>query len=505
MINFNNTFLSPFLINKDSKRNALCICGKMYSYADFYDRVDYIITRVNKLPEQQIGLYATDDVLTYASIVGLWFCGKAYVPLNPNQPLERHMEVVNSVGIQHILTADSKYVANDSVQMIVTAGQDFEVYERKTDLTPVDTSDSELAYILFTSGSTGNPKGVQITRGNVAAFIDSINNIGLDVTAGDKCLQPFDLTFDFSVSSYLVPLVNGACMYTIPNKEVKFTYIAELLEDYHLTILQMVPSMIRNLLPYMDEVDTSSVRYNILCGEALFGNLIEDWHKSNPNMVTYNMYGPTENTVFCTYYLINKNNINELELSKQSGAVSIGIDFKNNESAIIDEQDQFITSNNELGELCLCSTQLSPGYWKNLDENNSRFFMHEGNRWYKTGDLCYRADNGNFMHEGRTDSQIKINGFRVELCEIENVYKQASNKFCAVLPYTNAQQNTELAIFIEGKEYDYKEHKEKLIETLPPYEIPTKWLFIEKMPLNQNGKIDRRTLKEKIKSKYIAK
>ena len=496
MTAFQTYFLLPLLRYKDSKNDAICVNGKVISYAEFFNRIDYVLSLVKCLPDQYIGLYATDDVLTYASIVGLWFSGKAYVPLNPNQPLERHIEVVNSVGLNYVLSSDANYDAGGLTKMIITSGNDFTEYERQTDLQPVDAPDEDLAYILFTSGSTGKPKGVQICRGNVGAFIDSMNNIGLDINEDDKCLQPFDLTFDFSVSSYLIPFINGACMYTVPNKTVKFTYIAGLLEDYHLTVLQMVPSMIRNLLPYMDEVDTSSVRYNILCGEALFPNVITDWHKSNPEMVTYNMYGPTEDTVFCTYYLINKGNIDNLKLSRQSGAVSIGVDFKNNESRVIDENNQFIDEKNILGELCLCSSQLSPGYWQRPDENGSKFFEREGCRWYKTGDLCYVADNGIFMHEGRSDSQVKINGFRVELGEIENVYKKTSGKFCVVLPYTNAQNNIELAIVIESREYDYLDDKIKLAEILPAYEVPSTWLFLPKFPLNQNGKIDRRTLKE---------
>ncbi len=496
MTEFQKNFLSPLLRYKDSKNDAICVRGKILSYTEFFNRVDYIFSLVKELPDKYIGLYATDDALTYASIIGLWFSGKAYVPLNPNQPLERHIEVINSVGIKYVLTSDAEYKVDGNSEMIITNKTDFTGYQRLTDLQPEEVSDCELAYILFTSGSTGKPKGVQICRGNVGAFIDSMNNIGLDVNENDKCLQPFDLTFDFSVSSYLIPFVKGACMYTVPNKAVKFTYIAGLLEDFHLTVLQMVPSMIRNLLPYMDEVDTSSVKYNILCGEALFPNVIIDWHKSNPEMVTYNMYGPTEDTVFCTYYLINKGNIDNLEISKQSGAVSIGVDFKNNESRVIDENGAFVTNKNVLGELCLCSSQLSPGYWQRPDENGSKFFEREGERWYKTGDLCYMADNGNFMHEGRSDSQVKINGFRVELGEIENVYKKTSGKFCVVLPYTNAQNNIELAIVIESREYDYSEDKIKLTEVLPAYEIPSTWLFEPKFPLNQNGKIDRRSLKE---------
>ena len=147
---FQNFFLTPLLRNKDSNNNAICVRDKFITYSELFDRIDYVITQVKDLPDKYIGLYATDDAMTYASIVGLWFCGKAYVPLNPNQPLERHLEVINSVGLQNVLTSDVNYTANGSTRMIITSGIDFTDYKRQTDLQPLDIPDEELAYILFT-------------------------------------------------------------------------------------------------------------------------------------------------------------------------------------------------------------------------------------------------------------------------------------------------------------------------------------------------------------------
>ena len=292
----------------------------------------------------------------------------------------------------------------------------------------------------------------------------------------------------------MIPLVKGTCIYTIPNKATKFTYIAELLEEHHLTVLQMVPSMIRNLLPYMDEVDVSSVRYNILCGEALTGKVIIPWHKANPEMVSYNMYGPTEDTVFCTRYLINKKNINNL--LSANDIVSIGKTFKNSGILLVDDSDEEIISPNKEGELCLCGDQLTPGYWKNEKENAEKFFMKNGVRYYRSGDMCYYSEDGNLMYVSRKDFQVKINGYRVELGEIENVYAEAAKgKYCVVLPYQNTQGNTELAIVVEGKEYDYKEHQAYMSSKLTKYMMPSRWLFIKSMPLNQNGKVDRKVIR----------
>lgn len=369
-----------------------------------------------------------------------------------------------------------------------------ENYVRKDIMKVSEVSDDTLAYIIFTSGSTGKPKGVQLTRGNVAHFIDSMNHIGLDITSADRCLQPFDLTFDFSVSSYVIPLVKGASVYTVPNKAVKFTYIAGLLEEYNLTVLQMVPSMIRNLLPYLDEVELSSVRYNILCGEALTGKVIVPWHKANPKMVSYNMYGPTEDTVFCTCYLIDESNITTLKVAND--IVSIGKTFLHNNLILLDENDHVINTPNVEGELCLCGNQLTPGYWENEKENSEKFLMVEGRRYYRSGDMCFYTEEANLMYVSRKDFQVKINGFRVELGEIENRYSAVSGgKYAVVMPFVNEQGNTELAIVIEGKEYDTKEHKAALASELPNYEVPSRWLFVRSIPLNQNGKVDRKKIK----------
>ncbi len=494
IMNLNKHLLVPFIERKDWESPAFVIGGKSWQYYEFYDIVEQISYLIKDIDEKEVFLYATDDIRTYASILALWLSGKAYVPLNPNQPSDRHRETIISVGTHFVLSSDSNYRCDkEDVTIIDTSSISNDGYIRKNTLGFTDVDDNDLAYILFTSGSTGKPKGVPITRGDLAAFIDSMNNIGLDLSPADKCLQPFDLTFDFSVSSYVIPLVKGACIYTIPNKAVKFTYIAELLEVHHLTVLQMVPSMIRNLLPYMDEVDVSSVRYNILCGEALTGKVIIPWHDANPEMVSYNMYGPTEDTVFCTYYLIHKDIIGDL--LSANDIVSIGRTFKNSGVLLLDDNDNEINYPNQEGELCLCGDQLTPGYWKNDKENAEKFFVKNGVCYYRTGDMCYYAEDGNLMYISRKDFQVKINGYRVELGEIENVYAEASKgKYCVVMPYQNAQGNTELAIVIEGKEYDYKEHQAFMSSKLTKYMMPSKWLFVKSMPLNQNGKVDRKEI-----------
>lgn len=492
-----NSFDSLFIQNlqkfQNSVKVAFHINGVSYTYKQLIETAASLQQMIKKLPDDLFGLYATDDIRTYASILALWFSGKAYVPFNPGQPKERHKEVASVTDIRCILSSEDSYTLGD-IKILKTS--DINPFDNSgISLETITVADDKLAYILFTSGSTGTPKGVQITRGNVAAFIDSMDNIGLNITSEDKCLQPFDLTFDFSVSGYVIPLVKGASIYTVPLKATKFTYIALLLEEHHLSVLQMVPSMIRNLLPYIAEVDVSSVRYNILCGEALTGKVIKKWHKGNQSMISYNMYGPTEDTVFCTCYILNHDNIDN-PLSNND-IICIGKTFKNNEVVLLNDNNEIINDIGVVGELCLSGKQLTPGYFNNPLENDNKFFYLNGQRFYRSGDLCYYSQNEDLMYVSRKDFQLKINGFRVELEEIENKYfKISEGRYSVVIPYENKQGNTELAIIIEGKEYDVEEHHKKLASVLPFYEIPQKWLFVKSIPLNQNGKIDRPTLRK---------
>lgn len=494
MSRFRSEIIGGILGNAVPGSNAFVIGGAAWTYGQLFSLAAQISAKVRDLDFDLVCLYAVDDIRTYAAILALWANGKAYVPLNPMQPLTRHQEVIGSVEAGCVISADPKYAPGlDCVSVMDTSALNAD--EGGPVLEWKDVPDDALAYIIFTSGSTGVPKGVPITRGNLAAFIDSIDATELRVSASDRCLQPFDLTFDFSVSSYVIPLVKGACIYTVPPKAIKFLYIASLIEDHRLTLLQMVPSMMRNLLPYIAELDLSSVRYNVFCGEALLVPHIRKWHGANPEMLSFNMYGPTEDTVFCTYYLIDKRNIDSLSASND--IVSIGVSYKNNSVLLVDDADKVVDSPSTEGELCLAGAQLTPGYWRNPGENGKKFFLHGGVRYYRSGDLCYYAPDGTLMFLGRKDFQVKINGFRVELGEIEKHFADASGgRFCVAVPVENAQGNIEIDLVVEGKEYDCSSEKEYLLSRLPKYEVPSRYLFMRSIPMNQNGKVDRKAVKE---------
>ena len=471
-MNFNNLVLEPLLFSLRQRHhcNAYCIKEEFFTYERLAQEEAKIRTLLAHVSDKDVGLVANDDIYTYASIYALWLEGKAYVPLHPGQPLERCLDIIQQVGMTVVLDSSKNTRYNDIpvVNTSLEAPKDY-VLEA-----PKAAEESDLAYILFTSGSTGRPKGVQIMRSNVAAFVDAFHSLGFIATPEDRCLQMFDLTFDMSVQSYLIPILGGACTYTVSYERIKYQAVFELLDDHRLTMASLVPSVIHYLRPYMDEIDQPEMRYCFFAGEALPTDDTREWSKCIPNAQIWNLYGPTENTIYCTAYLYKRDEQNK----ETNGTLSIGFAMKGTEVIFVDD-DTKLLPNNTKGEMCLAGPCLTKGYWNDEEKNKQAFFEHDGKRFYRTGDVCAIDDEGDIGYYGRKDSQIKIQGFRIELGEIEHV----------------------IHIVIEtatlSDEEGLMNHFKKL---LPHYMIPAKVHAVAKFPLNISNKIDRKQLLERIKN-----
>lgn len=302
MSQFYEYIINPVVANisKYGNNNAFCIKHTYFTYRQFGETVSKIRDAFARIEicGTNVGLVINDDIETYASIFALWLEGLCYVPLHPGWPKERCMNIVEQVDLKFIIDS-SESNRFEGLEIIRSKDLLFTQYNYAPDTT---VCDEQLAYILFTSGSTGQPKGVQISRQNIGAFMDSFWKSGIIITEADRCLQCFDLSFDVSVQGYLVPLTKGACCYTVPHEEIKYVYAANLIEDHKLTFGAMAPSMLRYLKPYYDELDMSSLRYCILTAEACPIDLTEDWRQVAIKAEIYDFYGPTEATIYCTYY-----------------------------------------------------------------------------------------------------------------------------------------------------------------------------------------------------------
>lgn len=485
-MNFQETTLSQIVYYAESAPEAVafCIDEHNYSYSDFVNQIAAIITVIESKDEDFIGILTEDNLFTYAAILATWFSGKAFVPINPDNPIDRNENIVQQVGIKTVLTKNK--FPNTFENGI----------EKLKEKLKQNISDEAPAYVFFTSGSTGVPKGVVITRGNLNAFVISFNQLKFNITPKDRFLQMFELTFDLSVMSYLIPLINGCSIYTIPKDRLKYSYVYYLLDEQKITFALMVPSILNYLRRYFTEINCPELKYCLFCGEALETALVAEWSKCIPNAEIYNVYGPTENTIFCTYYKYNtKNNL------EQNGILSIGKSMFNNILEVFNEKNE-IAEENESGELCLAGPQLTPGYFNNSTLNSQTFFdsIYKGTitRFYRTGDICIKKNNNDFLYLNRKDNQIKIQGFRIELSEIEfHLKKLLQNRFEAIIVVQkDALGNNSLHGVIESDEFDISEMKDNLRLKLPEYMIPVSFYFLNSFPLNSNGKIDRNQIKK---------
>lgn len=481
-------------LNANSDKNAFFINGIYYSYAQLKEKVDNIrgIISINSKPNEKIiGLVANDDLETYASILALWFEGKAYVPLSPEAPVERNQIVIADAGIKTILSSNQDEPKTNHIYLNTRI-----VSVNSVSINKIIETPENIAYILFTSGTTGKPKGVPISIKNLNGFVLAFEKLGIDIKSNDRCLQMFELTFDLSVMSFLIPLLKGACIYTIPKGVIKFNYIFELLDEHKLTVSLMVPSIIQYLRPYFEEINCKDMRYSLFCGEALTESITAEWQNCIPNAKIFNVYGPTEDTIFCTSYTYKKGEKNK----SHHGILSIGKNMEGTDTIIVDEYNQVVTDG-EQGELCLGGIQLTEGYWNNPEKNNESFFLintnNKTNRFYKTGDIAIKDKEGDIFYIGRIDSQVKVQGFRVELSEIEfhcNAYLQ--NVKAVAVAFQNKLGNTEIGLAIESQEMNTDVFFAYLKSKLPAYMIPTKTIFVSSFPLNVNGKTDRNKLKQ---------
>ena len=480
-------------IGQFGDKNAFCINGIFYSYSLFAKRVSAIRMAIHALQtnEQVFALAFHDDLDSYASILALWMEDKAYVPLHPNQPLERNLNIIAQVECSNVLDSEAQSAfANQRVNIITTSQC---AYSADYLDEWAGASEDDLAYILFTSGSTGVPKGVPLSRKNLAAFVKAFWDLGYKLTENDRCLQCFDLTFDLSVMSYLVPLLRGACIYTIPYDVVKYFAIAQTMLEHQLTFALMTPSTIQYLRPYFEEFEFPAMHYSLFCGEALPTDVAMEWSKCLPKAEIDNVYGPTEDTIFCTTYRLRRDGNNV----EHNGVLSIGTSMSSGKVIIVDDNKQEVHGD-EVGELCLSGDQLTQGYWRNPEKNAEAFWIAaDGTRYYNSGDLCFYGEGGNINFVGRKDSQVKINGFRIELSEIEFHARQfLEDTLALVLAYTNSEGTQSLAMFIESKEQDNKSLVDYLSSKMPSYMMPTKYIYVPKFPVNSSNKIDRSSLKK---------
>jgi amino acid adenylation domain-containing protein len=510
-----------------SDRPALFVDGKALTYLELQQAAAANACTIRQRDQYSaplVAILASRSITAYAGILGILMAGKGYVPLNPKFPIERTRKMLDLSGCStvvlgneslHLLpalladfprsltvilpdTQTASRATADSPHQFVFSNQ--MVKENKGILEPLTKSDS-VAYLMFTSGSTGEPKGVPISNSNVRAYVDYTCD-RYEVTEQDRFSQAFDTTFDLSVHDLFVCWQRGACLYSVPEKSTMLP--AKFIRDHELTMWFSVPSVAGMLARtrLLQPGSFPSLRYSLFCGEPLSARHAQIWQDAAPQSIIENLYGPTEATIAISQYQWNKA---KSPSECQSGIVPIGWIFPDQQHKIIDAGRNVLPPC-EPGELCLAGSQLTSGYWNNPQKTHDQF-IHLGGTgetlWYRTGDLVRQRQDGCLIYLGRVDQQVKIRGYRVELQEIEGVLRQHSGADqVAAIPWPVNNWTAEgVVAFVSGLgTINSNEVLASCRQSLPDYMVPQKVHVLKEMPWNANGKIDRLKLKQMLEA-----
>ena len=441
-----------------------------------------VALRLNKSLEMIIGILAIIKA------------GACYLPINLSYPHDRINFMLKDSNAKILLTNNDSKDESIEIDTLLIDLDNSNIYNNEN-IENLDTkiSPDDLLYIIYTSGSTGNPKGVMITHRNVVRLMKN-DNFDFDFTSNDVWTMFHSVAFDFSVWEMYGALLYGGKLVLVPENTSKNPYeFLDLLRKEKVTVLNQTPTYFYNLLDAELKREDSDlvIRYIIFGGEALNPTLIKNWSKKYNFTKLINMYGITETTVHVTFKELNQH-----DMEKPSS--NIGVPIPTLKVYIMNNDLNLLPYNVE-GQICVAGPGICKGYLNRDDLNKQKFIENPyipGEKIYLSGDSGYLSEDGNLYYKGRMDNQLKLRGFRVELGEIEE--KLLSHPLiskCVVLPKKNNDKDVQLIAFIVSPaKLTPRDLKQFLQDKLPEYMIPNIFAFVDKIPLNHNGKTDRKAL-----------
>ena len=459
--------------------------------------LDYISLR------EPVGIFMDKGIDALGSFFGAVYAGGFYIYLNPDLPIARLQKIVEVAEIKVIISNDEFYQKAQELSNTVFKQEkpntvlkieeiEGQVDEEKLQEVRNKVLDVDPLYANFTSGSTGEPKGVIVSHRSVIDFINVFCD-KFDITEKDVIANQAPFDFDVSVKDIYSSIKTGSCLLIVPKK--LFSAPAKLLDylcDNNATTLIWAVSALCLITTFhgLDYKVPTSVEKVLFSGEVMPIKHIKQWVEHLPNAQFVNLYGPTEITCNCTYHVVDKS----LNYEKQ---IPMGIPFDNEEVFLLDDNNQKIEKEDVVGEICVKGTALSLGYYNNCEQTNKYFVQKPLNTKYidmiyRTGDLGY-IKNNEFYFCGRKDFQIKHMGHRIELEEIELEINKVEGIVRSCCIYDD--EKSRLYGYYIGN-IEPKELHSKLAANLPIFMIPNVLKQIDEFPLNKNGKIDRKKLKE---------
>ncbi|MEV5839551.1 amino acid adenylation domain-containing protein, partial [Nocardia sp. NPDC052112] len=471
------------------------------TYSEFGSRVHALarwLIQAGVGPDVPVALGMRRSLELMIAIHAVLEAGGTYVPLDLDQPAERIAHVLDTAAPAYVLTTSrDRFTPPELPTLVVDELELSEISDAPvTDAERISPLRPEhLAYAIFTSGSTGRPKGVGVSH---AALVHQMRWLITEfgIGADDIALYKTPATFDASVWEPLAPLLTGARTVIATHDGYRdIQYLTEVIAAEQVTIASFVPSLLTVFAGAVDPAALSSVRMLLVGGEAFSGEAVEAFRKlGRPDITLINLYGPTEFTVNATHAVVGE---------VVRGAAPIGEPVWNTQAYVLDARLHPVPPG-VAGELYLSGPQLARGYLTRPDMTADRFvanpFGPSGSRMYRTGDLVTRDAAGQIVYSGRTDFQVKLRGVRIELGEIESALRAHPAVAQAVaLVRSDSRLGDQLVGYVVPTEAEPEAGFDAALRThlaamVPTYMVPAAFVTLEAMPLNANGKLDRRAL-----------
>ena len=493
-------------------REALVLPDETVSYGELARRAAAISSALEFGAHERTAILASRSAVAYAGVLGVLAAGHAYVPLNPSFPAARNLAILEKAGVSTLVVgaeaaaalAELLRLVRKPLRVIVLKDHEPSGLSTLLQLARFHTVDASLAappeparvssdapaYVMFTSGSTGSPKGVVVTHANVQRYVESFLSL-YPIVPEDRLTQTFDLTFDLSVHDQFVCWAARATLVVYPAAALGSPL--ELTRQARVSVWFSVPSAIAHLESSrkLDDIGLPDLRLSLFCGEKFSFNAWKLWRRVAPNSHIVNLYGPTETTIAITHFEVPPD---LPETAAPQGVVPIGKPFPG-QGAEIRRDDDSPADMGEIGALWLCGDQLSAGYLNEPALTAERFVAREGKLFYRTGDRGRVAPEACLTFFGREDLQVKIMGYRVELGEVEHALRRVSASAEAVALVIERDGLEELCAVLPLSQESGKKGLRKALETLlPSYMRPRRYCFVPSFPVNASGKIDRQAL-----------
>jgi len=500
---------------KAAQHSALVFEDTRLSYAEFdkaANRLAHFLISKGLQPEQRVAVCMDRSIELVIALHGIMRAAGVYVPLDPQHPQERSDFMLEDSAARLVICEEAykqKFAASD-IETI-----SFKLEKNSFATMPDSYPDAlrdpdQLAYMIYTSGSTGKPKGTLLPhRGflNRLQWMQQAYPLGKE----DVVLQKTPFSFDVSVWEFFWPFMYGATLVVAQPEGHKDTdYLCDIIREHKVTTMHFVPPMLKVFLENPRAGECSSLRDVICSGEALPYSLSRVFYETLPTARLHNLYGPTEASIDVSHYSCPQ--------SREDEKLPIGRPIANTTLYILNDRLNPVPAG-VAGELHIGGVQLARGYANRPALTAEKFIPdpfagEKGARLYKTGDLCRYLSNGEIEYIGRIDHQVKVRGFRVELGEIESALaRHPSVETPVVLVRALAGQENALCAYVvsNDKKTSQADLRAFLKKQLPDYMVPAIWIFIEKIPLTANGKVDRRALpdpeslgRDRLETKYIA-